>query len=181
MNFSPFAGHFAGAIPAIHQFAASGALGSASSAAATNGSSHLDPSRYTHPHHHAGAAAGSGQPSLHHHSSSAGGQSVNIPHFNQAQQLLGKLRGPSASTADAGQMNNKYGANGGGGGGGISQQMQQHYGQYTQEENNGHKHLRVGNSSHSLGLNSMANGTAYHPNNGDQNQEHGHVSYEGIL
>lgn len=51
MNFSPFAGHFAGAIPAIHQFA-TGALVSNSSSAADN--------RYAAPpsHQHPGAAAG---------------------------------------------------------------------------------------------------------------------------
>lgn len=164
MNFSPFAGHhFAGAIPAIHQFAASGALASSSSAAASNGSSDQ---RYPHPHHHAGAS--SGQPSSSH---GGGGQAlVNIPQFNQSQ-LLGKLRGASEEM-------NKYG-HGSTNGGGNPQGSLHHYGaaqQYSEGPENGSKHLRVGNSSHALGLNAaMANGAAYHQGNADQGQELGHV------
>lgn len=172
MNFSPFAGHFAGAIPAIHQFAASGALAASSgSTSAGTGNGHLDHhQRYSHPHHHAAAAAGSAQsPPLHHHAG----------HFNQAQ-LLEKLRAPGGSSlADVGQMNNKYGGHTTTANGNNGNQQIHHYGQYSGQEataeNNGNKHLRVGNSSHSLGLNSMANG-AYHLNNGDQNQDLGQVS-----
>lgn len=159
MNFSPFAGHF----PGIHQFAASGAL--VTSSGSTNGSaaSHLDP-RYTH--HHAGTQPSSSSSLHHHQASGGGGQSA---HFNQSQ-LLGKLRGSAEEM-------NKYGHSSTNGAG---NQQGHHYGapQYSSQEvaENGNKHLRVGNSSHSLGLNSMANGTAYHQSNTDQNQDLGHVS-----
>lgn len=160
MNFSPFAGHF----PAIHQFAASGALASSVSATtngASSSTSHLD-SRYSHPHHHSGGGGtSSAQP---HHSG----------HFNQSQ-LLGKLRGTSAA-----EEMNKYGHSTSNGGGVGNQQLIHHYGaqQYTSSQEvseNGNKHLRVGNSSHSLGLNAMTNGTAYHHGNADQGQDLGHV------
>lgn len=172
MNFSPFAGHFAGAIPAIHQFAATGALVSTSTNAA---SAHLADNRYAHPSHQ-GHPSHHGSTSSVHQPTSSSSSSVNIPHFNQAQ-LLGKLRAPLLSTAE--DMN-KYG---------VHQQQQQqqpqqqhpqqlHYqSQYSQEvAENGNKHLRVGNSSHSLGINSMANG--YHQGSttaADQNQDLGQV------
>lgn len=168
MNFSPFAGHFAGAIPAIHQFVtgSSGVANAAAAAAAASASSssaaaaHLEHQRYSQ-------HSGGGQP---HHHSGGGGHSVNIPQFNQSQ-LLGKLRGEDM---------NKYGHNPVNGGG---QQALHHYGsqygtgQDGPENSASAKHLRVGGSSHSLGLNSMGNGGGgYHQGGVDQGQDLGHVS-----
>lgn len=87
MNFPPFGGHFpSAAIPAIHQFATSGAALVSSSSSTSSPNNNVD---HHQRYHHAAAS-----------------HQVNIPHFSQSSvhssPILGKFRD------DANSMNNKY-------------------------------------------------------------------------